>query len=162
MAWSGSAIFREFVTDSLANAVAYDLSGAGVDAFKVALFGAGITPDKDATLTGYNEAAGQWVVAGEIIDTTGGTSWPTGGRPLVSPALTNPASGVVMWDATDTVSADATADIAAARGCLVYDDTQTSPADAGICYLDFGSNQSVTNGTFTVLYHANGLFRITV
>jgi hypothetical protein len=47
-------------------------------------------------------------------------------------------------------------------GCLVYDDTLTTPDDPGVCYNWFGSAQSVTNGTFTVVWHANGLFRITV
>ena len=162
MAWSASAIFREFVTDALANAVAYDLSGTGVDTFKAALFNNSITPDKDASLTGYNEAAGQWLVANEVIDSTGGgTDWPTGGVALTSPALTNPSSGVVMWDANDTASG-ATADISGAFGTQIYDDTMTSPADAGICYLYFGGSNSVTNGTFTIVYNTNGLFRVTV
>lgn len=163
MAWGGSAIFREFITDALGNAVAYDLSGSGVDTFKAALFNNSITPDKDASITGYNEATGQWLVANEVIDSSGGgTDWPTAGRPLVSPALTNPSSGVIMFDASDTASAGATADIASARGVLVFDDTITSPVDPGITFNDFGSAQSVTNGTFTIVWHANGIFRITV
>lgn len=159
MAWSASAIFREFVTDSFANAVAYDLSGASVDTFKNALYNNTTTPDKDSALIGYNEAASQWVVANEVIDTTTGTDWPTAGVALTSPALTNPSTGVVMWDAADTVSG-ATADIANAFGCLVYDDTIAGKP--GICYLYFGGANSVTNGTFSVIYSANGLMRITV
>lgn len=159
MTWSGSAIFREFVTDSFANAVAYDLSGTP-DTFTVALFNNSITPDKDSALTGYNEAAGQWLVANEVIDTTGGgTDWPAGGVNLASPALTNPSTGVIMWDGTDTASG-ATADIANAHGCLVYDNTLTG--DPGICFNYFGGANSVTNGTFTVVWHANGVLRITV
>jgi hypothetical protein len=41
--------------------------------------------------------------------------------------------------------------------------TLASPvADPGVSYNWFGSAQSVTNGTFTVVWHANGIFRITV
>lgn len=160
MSWAtaGSAIFREFVTDSFANAVAYDLSGAGVDAFKVALYNNTTAPDKDSGLTGYNEATSQWVVANEVIDSTTGTDWPTAGVALTSPALTNPSTGVVMWDAADTVSGS-TADIANAYGCLVYDDTLAGKP--GICFLYFGGANSVTNGTFSVIYSASGLMRIT-
>lgn len=159
MAWSASAIFREFVTDALANAVAYDLSGTP-DTFTAALYNNTITPDKDSALTGYNEASSQWTTANEVIDTTGGgTDWPAGGVNLASPALSNPSSGVVMFDATDTASGS-TADIANAYGCLVYDNTLTG--DPGICFNYFGGANSVTNGTFTVVWNANGVFRITV
>jgi hypothetical protein len=160
MAWTASAIFRQMVTHAFDRTEVFDLD---TDSFKVALFNDSITPDKDSAITGYNEATGQWLVANEIIDSSGGgTDWPTGGRPLVSPDVTNPATGVVMLDADNTASAGATADIASAMGCLVYDDTLTTPDDPGVCYNWFGSAQSVTNGTFTVVWHANGLFRITV
>src|SRR5262245_46601770 len=159
MAWSASAIFREFITDALANAVAYDLSGTP-DTFTAALYNNSITPDKDSALTGYNEGSSQWVTANEVIDTTGGgTDWPAGGVNLASPALTNPSTGVVMWDANDTASG-ATADISNAFGCLVYDNTLAG--DPGISYNYFGGANSVTNGTFTIVWHANGVLRITV
>lgn len=160
MAWSASAIFREFITDSIANAVAYDLSGTGVDTFKAALYNNTTAPDKDSALTGYNEASSQWVVANEVIDTTGGgTDWPAGGVALGSPAVTNPSTGVVMWDANDTASG-ATADIANAFGALVYDNTLAGTP--GICFNYFGGANSVTNGTFTIVWNANGVLRITV
>jgi hypothetical protein len=48
-------------------------------------------------------------------------------------------------------------------GCLVYDDTITTPvADQGLCFNYFGGTQSVTAGTFTVVWSASGIFRITV
>jgi hypothetical protein len=160
MAWTASAIFREMPTQAFDRSEVFDLD---TDAHKVALFNNSITPDKDATLTGYNEAAGQWLVANEVIDSSGGgTDWPAGGRPLVNPVVSNPGAGIIMFDADNTASAGATTDIAAAMGCHVYDSTLTTPSNPGLCYLWFTTAQSVTNGTFTVVYHANGLFRITV
>jgi hypothetical protein len=161
MAWTASAIFREMVTGALDRTTLFDLD---TDAFKCALFNNSITPDKDATLTGYNEAAGQWLVANEVIDSSGGgTDWPAGGRSLTTVDVSNPAAGVVMFDADNTASAGATTDIASAMGCLVYDDTIATPAvDPGVSYNWFTTAQSVTNGTFTVVWHANGIFRITV
>ncbi len=49
MAWTTSAVSRAFITDLQGNVTAMDLSGAGIDTFKIALFGNGITPDKDAS-----------------------------------------------------------------------------------------------------------------
>ena len=45
--------------------------------------------------------------------------------------------------------------ITAAFGTLVYDHTTTSPAgvtDQGICYIYFGGTQTITAGTFTILW----------
>lgn len=157
MAWSASAIFRAFITDALANVTAFDLSGTGVDTFKVALYDNDITPDKDVSAANSAYNAGQWAASGnEVAD---GTEWDAAGEPLASPALSNPSGGVIMWDATDTVSGGTSATLAAVFGCLVYDDTLS---DFGISYHYFGGTQSVTDGTFTVIWHANGLFRITV
>jgi hypothetical protein len=161
MAWSNSKIFRPFLGDALANTAAFDLSGSGVDTFKVALYPTGVTPNQDVTAANSAYGAGVWT--GEVIDTTGGTSWPTGGRPLVTPAIDVSVANTVFWDAADTASADSTADIAAVFGCLVYDDTLTTPvADQGVCYNYFGGTQTVTNGTFTIVWHANGIFRFTI
>ena len=127
MAWTASAIFRQFVADAFDRTTAFDLD---TDAFKSALFNNSITPDKDAAgaTRGYNGAAGQWLVANEVIDSSGGgTDWPAAGRSLVNPDVTTPATGVVMFDADNTASAGATADIASAMGCLIYDDTISTP-----------------------------------
>lgn len=155
MAWSASAILRSFVTDALANAQAFDLSGSP-DTFKNALYNNSITPDKDAAEASNRYNTGQWATANEQ---TSSTDWPAAGVALTSPALTNPSSGVVMFDASDTASG-AAATLANVYGCLVYDDTLAN--DPGICFLYFGGANAVTSGTFTVVYHANGLFRITV
>jgi hypothetical protein len=157
MAWSASAIFRAFVTDAVSNTTAFDLSGSGVDTFKVALYDNDITPDKDVAAASSAYNAGQWTASGnEVAD---GTEWDAAGEPLASPAITNPASGVIMWDATDTVSGGSSATLANVYGCLVYDDTLS---DFGVSFHYFGGVQSVTDGTFTVVWHANGLWRITV
>ena len=59
-----------------------------------------------------------------------------------------------------STASGSTADIANAYGALVYDNTIAG--DPGICFNYFGGANSVTNGTFTVVWHANGIFRITV
>lgn len=164
MSWAteGSRIFRQFVADVLGDTAQFKLGGT--DVFKAALYNNTTAPDRDVTaaLSAYNGAASQWVVANEVIDTTGGSDWPTAGVSLGTETLTTSAGGIVMLDAPDTASG-ATADIAAAFGCLVYDDTLTTPvAKQGVCFNYFGGSNSVTNGTFTVVWNANGIARITV
>lgn len=159
MAWSNSKIFRFFVGEVYSNNAAYDLSGAAVDTFKAALYNNTTTPDQNvgtAALSGYNGAASQWVVANEVTDAT---NWPAGGRPLVSPAIDVSVAATCFWDAADTASVGATTTLAAVFGTLVYDDTLTNKP--GISYNYFGGTQSVTNGTFTIIWHANGIFRWT-
>jgi hypothetical protein len=164
MAWSVSAIFRTWPLaingqGQTAAVLPAGYAGLGADAVKAALYNNTGTPDKDATLAtaGYNAAASQWVVANEVIDTLN-TNWVAGGRTLASKTLTNPTSGVFMFDAADLT-------ITNAFGTLVYDDTITAGtggiAKEGISFNYFGGAQTVTNGTFTIIWNANGIFRIT-
>src|SRR5689334_10476499 len=128
MAWSASKIFAKTVLDALGNTAAFDLDA---DAFKVALYNNSITPDNTVTttvLTGYNGSASQWVTANEVSETT---EWPSAGRPLVSPTWLQ-SGATITFDAADTASAGATADLANVYGCLVYDDTLTN--DPGLAY----------------------------
>lgn len=157
MAWSNSKVFRPFIADLLSNTVAFDLD---TDTPKVALYDNDITPDTNVTaaLSAYNASSSQWVASGnEVTD----TNWPAGGRPLASAAVST-GSGFVMYDAADTAGAG-NVTLANVYGCLVYDDTLTTPvADQGLCYNYFGGAQSVTAGTFTVQWHASGIMRITL
>jgi len=50
-----------------------------------------------------------------------------------------------------------------ARYAVLYNDSGASNASkALIGYVDFGSNQSSTNGNFTITWDATGIVRITV
>ena len=157
MAWSASAIFRAFLADALDNTAALDL---GADTIKVALYDNDITPDNDVTSanTAYN--AGQWTASGNEVTEAG--QWAAGGVALASQTVNSATADVVFFDAADTASGSA-ADLANVYGCLVYDDTLASPvADQGICYNYFGGANSVVNGTFTVVWSANGILRFTL
>lgn len=156
MAWSASAVFRAAVTDMVCNTTAMDLNS---DSFKVSLHNNSITPDKDAASasTAYN--TGQWTTANEVSHSG---QWAAGGVALSGAAVSNPSSGVVMLDASDTSSGGA-ATLANVYGCLIYDDTLTTPvADQGVCFNYFGGAQSVSAGTLSVLWSASGILRITV
>jgi hypothetical protein len=157
MAWSNSKISRQFVADLALNTAAFNLES---DTFKVALYDNDITPDADASAANFAYNAGQWVSSGNEVSESG--QWATGGVALTTPDINIATSSVVYWDAADTASGSA-ADLANVYGCFVYDDTLTTPvADQGVCFNYFGGANSVVNGTFTVVWSANGIWRITL
>lgn len=156
MAFTESRIFRQYIADILGNTTALDFD---TDTWKVALYNNTGTPSRDVAAVNSAYNVDQWVTANEQ---TSAGQWAAGGVALASKTLTTPSSGVIMADAADT-SSGATATLANVYGCLVYDTTIATPvANQGACYNYFGGTNSVTSGTFTVVWSANGLFRITV
>jgi len=157
MAWTASKIFTSLVTDWANNTTAIDLN---TDAsLKVALYDNDITPDQTVTSANTAFNVGQWTSAGnEVFDAA---EWATGGVALASVTSVF-ATNVYTFDAANTASGPS-ATLAAVFGCLVYDDTiATLVADQGLCYNYFGGTNSVTDGTFTVIWHANGIFALTL
>lgn len=165
---ASSAMFREWPRAVFGGGQTADVmpagpyAGLGADTVKVALFNDTTTPAKDAarTSTGFN--TGVWVTANEVIDAT---NWVSGGRALASKVFDTTNAGIFMFDAAD-LAGGGVVTLTNAYGCLVYDDTITAGtggiADQGITFHSFGGAQTVTAGTFTIVWHANGLFRITV
>jgi hypothetical protein len=159
MAWGGagsSRIFRQFIADALQNTVAFDFD---TDVPKVALYNNTVTPagDASAAASAYANAAGTWVVANEQTD----PNWPAGGRALTGITLHfTDTANTVWYDAADTAGAG-NVTLANVYGCLVYDDTIATPvADQGICFNYLGGAQGVTGGTFAVVWHVNGIWRL--
>src|SRR3990167_7289348 len=139
MAWTNSKIFSATMEDVLENTTAIDLNA---DTINVALFDNTVTPSQTVASANTAYGAGVWA-AGGAGDTF--------------------SSNVVTFDAPDTVSADATTDLASVFGCLVYDDTVAAPvADQGVCFNYFGGSNSVVNGTFTVVWNASGILALTL
>lgn len=164
MAWSGSAVFKEFIKNPGTRAINAATAPTGytdllTDTVKVALFNNSVTPDKDAAVasTGYN--TGTWTTGNEVTDAT---NWVAGGRVLSTDTYTA-ATNAMVYDAAD-LAGGGTVTLTNAYGCLVYDDSITAGtvADQGVSFNYFGGAQSVTGGTFTIVWHANGIFRITV
>jgi hypothetical protein len=155
MAWTASGIFRAFLGHALDRTNAFDMDG---DSFKVALYNNSITPDRNAIPADTAFDAGQWDNANELSDPG---EWDAGGEVLASPDINIGTTDVIFWSGTNLPSGSS-ATISGTFGCLVYDDTVTTPADQGVCFNYFGGTQSVTNGTLTLVWSANGIFRITL
>ena len=144
MAFPSSNWFRKPIEDALENTAAIDLNA---DTMKCALFTDSITGTFNFdTNTAYNVSP--WN-ANEVS----GTGYTAGGATLATPGVAI-SSGVLAFDAAD---ASWTTSTITARGGLVYDDTT---ADAALAAVNFGADFSSTAGTFTVQWHASGIFTI--
>jgi hypothetical protein len=155
MAWSVSKIFVSYLEDVLENTTAIDLNS---DTFKAALYDNDITPSQTAASASIAYNTGQWAISGNEVSEGG---WAAGGVALTSVTF-GPSSNVLTFDAADTANGSA-ATLANVFGCLVYDDTIASPvADPGVCYNYFGGTNSVTAGTFTIVWNASGIFALTL
>ena len=156
MAWSNSKMFRAFLADAVDNTAALDL---GADTCKAALFNNSVTPDQNVTSANSAFNVGQWANTNEVSQSG---QWAAGGVALAGQTVNSGTSGVVFFDANDTASGSA-ATLSSVYGCLVYDDTIATPvADQGICFNYFGGSNSVVNGTFTIVWATNGIWRITL
>ena len=155
MAWSNSKIFMATIEDVLENTTELDLNS---NTFKAALFDNSITPSQTVASASTAFGAGVWA-SGQVFD---GAEWATGGVALTGVTSTF-ASNVYTFDATDTPSTGTSATLAAVFGCLVYSDTIATPvADQGITYNYFGGTNSVTDGQFTIVWNASGIFTLTL
>jgi len=155
VAWTNSKIFSAYVHDVITNLTAMDLDTDA--AIKAALFDTSVTPSQTVAAASSAYGTGVWA-AGGVFDASG---WPAVGRDLQTITVTAATAATLVFDAADTVSANGTTTLAATFGCLVYDDTITTPvADQGICYNYFGGTNSVTSGTFTIVWNASGILSL--
>lgn len=141
-----SKMYGNFLLKALNKEVDWD-----TDTIKVALLSSSYTPNQDSH--------DYWddVSANEVT----GTGYTAGGATLASKTATyDSGTNVVILDAADTVWASSTI---TARYAVIYDDSGASaPQKVLVGYVDFGSDQSSTNGNFTVTWDATGIVRITV
>lgn len=147
MAFSVSFVPSATIRDALKNAIALNYAGTSPDTFNVALFNNTVAPSPDTDPQTY--AVAPWN-ANEVS----GTGWSAGGVALAS--LTNTlVTGVGIKLSAGNVS-QSTTTLAAARGCLIYDNT-LSPK-CGLVAVTFGADYSTTAGTFAITWDGtNGI-----
>ena len=134
MAFQGNFACDSFKTGLMDGT--FDFGAGTTDVYKIALY------TNSATL---NAATATYTSEGEVV----GTGYATGGNVLsisVNPTSTNNVTYVSFLNAQWTSSS------ITARGALIYKyDGATNPA---ICVLDFGSDKTTVNQTFTVEFPA--------
>jgi hypothetical protein len=84
-----------------------------------------------------------------------GTNWASGGVALTGTTFTG-SSGTATFDATDVSVATTT--ITNARGYLLYADALAG--NNCLVLVNFGADYSTVAGTFSVTWHANGIFTV--
>lgn len=158
MAWSASKITTAYIYNQVTHTSISNFPGDAL--FEVALFDNTMTPLQTDTAAHncYNAAGGTWASGFQYS----GTTWPQLGRPLVSAALSNATTTPVVWSAANTASVDATCTLSGTYGCIVYDHTAGTPTDQVLCYNYFGGVQSISSGTFTVVWNASGIMALTL
>jgi hypothetical protein len=141
-----SKLYGNFLLKALNKEVDWD-----TDTIKVALLTSSYTPNQD-THDYFDDVSSTEV---------SGTGYTSGGVTLASKTNTYDAgTNVIMLDAADVTWSSSTI---TARYAVVYNDSGASAgAKALIGYVDFGSDQSSTNGNFTITWDSTGIVRITV
>jgi hypothetical protein len=141
-----SKLYGQFLSQALNKEIDWD-----TDTIKVALLTNAYTPDQDA----HNYLDD--VVANEVS----GTGYTAGGNTLANKTNAyNSATNVITLDADDTTWSSSTI---TARYAVIYDATPATNATKPLIgYVDFGSDQSSSNGNFTITWDATGIVRITV
>lgn len=116
------------------------------DTIKVALSTDTVTPDLDA----HDFFAD---ITNEVV----GTGYTAGGVQLTTPTATyDTATDEIRLDADD--AAWITASFTARWG-IVYKDTATAATSPLIARIDFGANQTVSSGTFTIQFDVTGVVK---
>ena len=126
-----------------------DLSATGSD-IRVMLCTSSYTPNQDT-----HESKSD--VTGEVV----GTGYTSGGASLSSRTLTyDEATNTISFKGADVEWPSSTI---TARYAVVYDNTPTTNADKKLlAYVDFGEDKVSSDGTFKLLWHTDGIFKITV
>lgn len=134
-----SGIYERFKANVLNKIV--DLEA---DVIKVSLM------DNNHTFTATHNV---WTdVSANELPTAGG--YTVGGATLAAAAVTQAAT--TKFDGTDTAWTSATF---SAYHAVLWDDTVAT--DDLVCSFDFGGIKTVTAGTFTIQWHANGIITLT-
>jgi len=141
-----SKLYGNFVVKSFNKEIDWDS-----DTIKVALLTNAYTPNQDAH--DYFDD----VVANQVT----GTGYTSGGITLANKTNTyNSATNVIVLDADDVTWASSTI---TARYAVIYNATPATDATRPLVgYVDFGSDQSSSNGNFTITWDSTGIVRVTV
>ena len=140
-----SAICNSFKQEILVGT--HNFTASSGNSFKLALY------TSSASLGAGTTA---YATTNEIANTSG-SAYTAGGKVIVSvtPALDGSTACCDFADISFT-SASFTA-----NGCLIYNDTQS---DKAVCVVAFGSDKTVSSGTFTIQFPAadasNAIVRI--
>ena len=129
-----SAICNSFKTEILT--AVHNFTASTGNTFNLALY------DSDASLGAGTTA----YTTSEEITNTSGTAYTAKGKALTSVTPTLDSSTAVC----DFADVSWTSASFTANGCLIFNDSATG--DPAVCAIAFGSDKTVTSGTFTIQF----------
>lgn len=120
------------------------------DTIKVALVSSSYTPNQD-THDYWDDVA---------TNEVSGTGYTTGGATLANKSVTyTSGTNVTKFDADDVSWTSSTI---TARYAVIYDASPATNATKPLIgYVDFGSDQSSSSGTFSIVWDSAGIFTTT-
>jgi hypothetical protein len=140
-----SKLYGQFLSQALNKEIDWDS-----DTVKVALLTNAYTPNQDAH-NYYDD-----VVANQVT----GTGYTAGGLTLTNKTNTYiPDTNTIILDAENVTWSSSTI---TARYAVIYVVGGTNATSPLVGYVDFGSDQSSSNGNFTITWDSTGIVRITV
>lgn len=139
-----SGVYNNYKARMLGLGTMVDLDG---DTIKISLHSSSYTPDFDAH-DFYDDVTNEVSASG---------SYSAGGATLTVTLSQDNTDNEGVFDATDVSFTSATI---TARAAVVYKSTGNSATSPLICYIDFGSNQTSTAGTFTITFAAEGIINV--
>ena len=94
----------------------------------------------------------------DITNEVSGTGYTAGGQSLATKSVTQDnTNDRGVFDAADVTWASSTI---TARYGILYFNTGTASTSPLICQYDFGSDQSSSNGNFSIQWNSSGVFAI--
>ena len=135
-----SAICNSFKTEILKGV--HNFTASSGDTFNLALYTSSATLNKSTTAYATNPGGG----GDTEISNTSGSAYQPKGKALtsVTPVLSTDTAVCDFADVSWT-SASFTA-----NGCLIFNDSVSG--DPAVCAIAFGSDKTVTSGTFTIQF----------
>tara|TARA_R110000868_G_scaffold240463_2_gene494923 strand:- start:1464 stop:1901 length:438 start_codon:yes stop_codon:yes gene_type:complete len=144
MAFTGNFMCTSFKRELMT--ATHDFTNSTGSVFKLALY---------TNSASFTAATSAYTATNEVPNSG---SYAAGGGSLVN--VTPTSSGTTAL--TDFADLSFTSATISARGALIYN--STAAGDPTVCVLDFGSDKTSTNGTFTIQFPApdssNAIIRI--
>lgn len=141
--WYGEGLLGQY-SATAARRVDWD-----TDTIKVSLHTSTYTPDQDAH-NFYDD------LTNEVPN---GSGYTTGGTAITTSTPTyDTGTNEVRLDATD---AQWTSASFTARYAVIYKDTGVAGTSPLLGYVDFGGDETVSSGTFTITWDSTGVLKIT-
>jgi hypothetical protein len=141
-----SKLYGQFLSTALNKEIDWD-----TDVIKVALLTNSYSPNQDGHVY-YSDVVGNEVT---------GTGYTSGGNVIANATNTYVgATKTVVLDGDDVTWSSSTI---TARYAVVYNSSPSANSDKPLVgFVDFGSDQSSSNGNFTITWDSSGIVRITV